>query len=82
MRCDVIAKGIIEAVQQLGLNLPLVVRLQGTEVDAAKKLISESGLRMFSIDDLDLAATKAVQMSKIVDMGRKAGVNVKFELPI
>ncbi|KAI9348787.1 ATP-grasp domain-containing protein [Zopfochytrium polystomum] len=82
MRCDIIAQGIIEAVKQLGLNLPLVVRLQGTEVDAAKKLIAESGLRMFSIDDLDEAASKAVQMSKIVQLGRDAGVSVKFELPI
>ncbi len=82
MRCDVIAKGIIAAVSQLGLNIPLVVRLQGTEVDAAKKLIKESGLRMFSIDDLDLAASKAVKMSNIVAMARTAGVDVKFELPI
>ncbi|KAJ3414755.1 beta' subunit [Chytridiales sp. JEL 0842] len=82
MRCDVIAQGIIDAVKQLGLNLPLVVRLQGTEVDAAKKLIANSGLRMFSIDDLDKAASKAVQMSKIVEMGKKAGVTVKFELPL
>ncbi|KAJ3281076.1 hypothetical protein HK104_000231 [Borealophlyctis nickersoniae] len=82
MRCDIIAQGIITAVNQLGLNLPLVVRLQGTEVDAAKKLIRESGLRMFSIDDLDEAAQKAVKMSKIVGMAREAGVQVKFELPI
>ncbi|KAJ3394275.1 hypothetical protein HDU84_009030 [Entophlyctis sp. JEL0112] len=82
MRCDVIAQGIIEAVNQLGLNLPLIVRLQGTEVAAAKKLIAESGLRMFSIDDLDAAASKAVQMSKIVELGRQAGVEVNFELPI
>ncbi|KAI8917853.1 ATP-grasp domain-containing protein [Powellomyces hirtus] len=82
MRCDIIAQGIISAVNQLGLNLPLIVRLQGTEVDAAKKLIKESGLRMFSVDDLDVAASKAVQMSNIVGMARKAGVQVKFELPI
>ncbi|KAJ3322008.1 hypothetical protein HDU76_013972 [Blyttiomyces sp. JEL0837] len=82
MRCDIIAQGIIEAVRQLGLNLPLVVRLQGTEVGAAKKLIQESGLRIISIDDLDIAAQKAVQMSHIVKLGRQAGVNVKFELPI
>ncbi|KAI9351339.1 ATP-grasp domain-containing protein [Obelidium mucronatum] len=82
MRCDVIAQGIIEAVNQLGLSLPLIVRLQGTEVEAAKKLIAESGLRMFSIDDLDAAASKAVQMSKIVELGRQAGVEVNFELPI
>ena len=82
MRCDIIAQGIITAVNQLGLNLPLIVRLQGTEVEAAKKLIKESGLRMFAIDDLDVAAKKAVQMSKIVGMARDAGVQVKFELPI
>ncbi|RKO87113.1 ATP-grasp domain-containing protein [Blyttiomyces helicus] len=82
MRCDIIAEGIISAVHQLGLNLPLIVRLQGTEVDAAKKLIKESGLRMFSIDDLDDAASRAVQLSKIVGMARQAGVQVKFELPI
>ncbi|KAJ3137640.1 hypothetical protein HK100_000552 [Physocladia obscura] len=82
MRCDVIAAGIIEAVNQLGLTLPLIVRLQGTEVDAAKKLIADSGLRIISIDDLDAAASKAVQMSKIVELGRKAGVQVNFELPI
>ncbi|KAI8821070.1 ATP-grasp domain-containing protein [Fimicolochytrium jonesii] len=82
MRCDIIAEGIISAVNQLGLNLPLIVRLQGTEVDAAKKLIKDSGLRMFSVDDLDVAASKAVQMSNIVGMARKAGVQVKFELPI
>ncbi|KAJ3131508.1 hypothetical protein HDU88_003393 [Geranomyces variabilis] len=82
MRCDIIAQGIISAVSQLGLNLPLIVRLQGTEVDAAKKLIKESGLRIISVDDLDVAASKAVQMSNIVGMARKAGVQVKFELPI
>ncbi|KAJ3014737.1 UNVERIFIED_CONTAM: hypothetical protein HDU68_000156 [Siphonaria sp. JEL0065] len=82
MRCDVIAQGIIEAVNQLGLSLPLIIRLQGTEVDAAKKLIAESGLRLFAIDDLDAAASKAVQMSKIVELGRQAGVEVNFELPI
>ncbi|KAI8908365.1 ATP-grasp domain-containing protein, partial [Gorgonomyces haynaldii] len=79
MRCDIIAQGIIAAVNQLGLNLPLIVRLQGTEVEAAKKLIRESGLRMFSIDDLDEAASKAVKMSNIVALARTAGVDVKFE---
>jgi succinyl-CoA synthetase beta subunit len=79
MRCDVIAQGIIAAANQLDLQIPLIVRLQGTQVDAAKKLIKESGLRMFAIDDLDVAATKAVQLSNIVAMARKAGVTVKFE---
>jgi succinyl-CoA synthetase beta subunit len=79
MRCDVIAQGIIAAANQLDLQIPLIVRLQGTQVDAAKKLIKDSGLRMFAIDDLDLAATKAVQLSNIVAMARKADVKVKFE---
>lgn len=82
MRCDVIAQGIIDAVKQLDLTLPLIIRLQGTEVDAAKKLIADSGLRMFSIDDLDAAAARAVGMAKIVKLGREAGVGVRFELPI
>jgi succinyl-CoA synthetase beta subunit len=64
MRCDIIADGIISAVNQLGLKIPLIVRLQGTEVDKARKMIKESGLKIFSIDDLDQAAIKAVQMSQ------------------
>lgn len=79
MRCDIIAQGIIAAVKELGLKIPLIVRLQGTEADAAKKLIRESGLRMFSIDDLDEAAQKAVKLSKIVALGRSAGVGINFE---
>ncbi|KAL2919548.1 succinate--CoA ligase beta chain [Polyrhizophydium stewartii] len=79
MRCDVIAEGIISAVNQLGLKLPLIVRLQGTEVEAAKKLIRESGLRMYSIDDLDEAASRAVKLSNIVTLAKQAGVAVKFE---
>ncbi|KAI8807052.1 ATP-grasp domain-containing protein [Cladochytrium replicatum] len=79
MRCDIIAQGIITAINQLGLSLPLVVRLQGTEVEAAKKLIAESGLKIFAIDDLDEAAKTAVSLSKIVQMARHAGVGVSFE---
>jgi len=82
MRCDIIAQGIITAVQQLGLNLPLIVRLQGTKVEEARQLIRESGLRMFAVDDLDEAANRAVALSRIVGMAREVGVKVKFELPI
>ncbi|KAI8873060.1 succinate-CoA ligase [Ramicandelaber brevisporus] len=63
MRCDVIAEGIIQAVKNLGLNLPLVVRLQGTNVDAAKKMLSESGMKIISEDNLDEAARKAVALA-------------------
>jgi len=78
MRCDVIAQGIIQAVNELGLELPLVVRLQGTEVDAAKKLIAESGLSVVSVDDLDEAAKKAVAMSEVIGAGKKHGLKVKI----
>ena len=78
MRCDVIAEGIIQAVKELGLTLPLVVWLQGTEVDAAKKLIAESGLSVVSCDDLDEAAKKAVAMSSVVDAGKKHGLKVQI----
>ncbi|KAI9141521.1 hypothetical protein BKA69DRAFT_397379 [Paraphysoderma sedebokerense] len=78
MRCDVIAQGIINACKTLDLKLPLVVRLQGTEVDAAKKLIKDSKLRIISIDDLDEAAKKSVALSEIVQLARKANVNISF----
>ncbi|KAJ3125284.1 beta' subunit [Nowakowskiella sp. JEL0407] len=79
MRCDIIAEGIITAVNQLGLKIPLVVRLQGTEVEAAKKLIAQSGLRMYSVDDLDQAAKIGVSLSKIVELAKHNGIKVSFE---
>ncbi|CAJ0869869.1 1409_t:CDS:2 [Entrophospora sp. SA101] len=82
MRCDIVAKGIIQAATHLSLSIPVIVRLQGTEVEAARKLISESGLRIISVDDLDEAATKSVQLSKIVQLARNANIDVSFELPI
>jgi succinyl-CoA synthetase beta subunit len=64
MRCDVIAEGIISAVNQLKLDIPLVVRLQGTKVEEAKKMIAASGLKIYSNDDLDEAALKAVALAQ------------------
>jgi len=61
MRCDVIAEGVIEAVKQVGLNVPLVVRLEGTKVAEGKKLLEESGLNVIPADDLDDAAKKIVE---------------------
>ncbi len=60
MKCDVIAEGVIAAVKEVGLCTPLVVRLQGTNVDLGKKIISNSGLNVISADDLDDAAQKIV----------------------
>ena len=60
MRCDVIAQGIINAAKTVKLSVPLVVRLEGTNVEAGKKMIAESGLSVITADDLADAAEKAV----------------------
>jgi succinyl-CoA synthetase beta subunit len=82
MKCDIIALGLISAVKDLSLQIPLVVRLQGTNVDIAKSLMAQSGLRLISADDLDEAAAKAVKMSQILELAEVGHLNVSFELPI
>ena len=64
MRCDTIAEGVIAAVKEVGLKVPLVVRLEGTNVDLGKKIINESGLNVISANDLDDAAQKIVAAIK------------------
>ena len=61
MQCDVIANGIIEAVKQMDLTVPLVVRLEGTNVELGKQLLADSGLNLIAADGLSQAAQKAVQ---------------------
>ena len=61
MQCDVIATGIIEAVKQVDLTVPLVVRLEGTNVELGKQLLADSGLNLIAADGLSEAAQKAVQ---------------------
>ena len=58
MRCDVIAKGVVAAVVEMGLEIPVVVRLEGTNVELARKILIESGLRITPAEDLADAATK------------------------
>ena len=60
MKCDVIAEGVIAAVKETNLAVPLVVRLEGTNVELGKKIIADSGLNVISADDLDDAAQKIV----------------------
>jgi len=60
MRCDVIAEGIVSASQSLELEIPVVVRLEGTNVEKGKQILKDSGLALISADDLDDAAQKAV----------------------
>lgn len=64
MRCDVIAEGVVAAVKEMGLQVPLVVRLEGTNVEKGKQIINESGLNVIAADDLDDAAQKIVKAVK------------------
>jgi len=64
MRCDVIAEGVVTAVKDVGLKVPLVVRLEGTKVEEGKKIINESDVDVVAADDLDDAAQKIVKAVK------------------
>ncbi len=64
MKCDVIAEGVIAAVKDVGLKVPLVVRLEGTNVELGKEIINKSGLNVISADDLNDAAKKIVDAVK------------------
>jgi succinyl-CoA synthetase beta subunit len=64
MKCDVIAEGVVAAVKEVGLRVPLVVRLEGTNVDKGKEIIATSNLNVTSADDLDDAAQKIVKAVK------------------
>ena len=64
MKCDIIAEGVVAAVKEVGLKVPLVVRLEGTNVEAGKKIIRESGLNVVPADNLDDAAQKIVKAVK------------------
>lgn len=67
MRCDVIASGIVNAAKQVKLAVPLVVRLEGTNVDAGKEILRSSGINVIAAHDLDDAAIKAVSAVKAVE---------------
>jgi len=64
MRCDIIAEGVVAAVKEVGLRVPLVVRLEGTNVELGKEIIAKSNLNVVSADDLDDAAQKIVRAVK------------------
>ncbi len=64
MRCDVIAEGVVAAVKEVGLKVPLVVRLEGTNVEKGKEIINNSGLGVIAADDLGDAAAKIVKAVK------------------
>jgi succinyl-CoA synthetase beta subunit len=61
MKCDVIAAGVVDAVREVGLRVPLVVRLEGTNVNEGKDILAKSNLNVTAADDLDDAAQKIVK---------------------
>ena len=61
MKCDIIAEGVVAAAKELSIEVPLVVRLEGTNVDLGKEILNKSGLSIISADNLDDAAQKAVK---------------------
>jgi succinyl-CoA synthetase beta subunit len=79
MKCDVIANGIINAAKEIGIRKPIVIRLQGTNVEKAKLLIEGCGFKMILANDLEDAATKAVGVADIAAQAEKIAVDVKFE---
>ncbi len=60
MRCDVLAKGVVEAAKKIKLKVPLVVRLAGTNFEKGKEILEKSGLKILSASDLNDAANKIV----------------------
>ena len=64
MKCDVIAEGVVAAVREVRLSVPLVVRLEGTNVDLGKRILSESGLPIISASTMSDAAEKAVTAAR------------------
>jgi succinyl-CoA synthetase beta subunit len=64
MKCDTIAAGIITAVKDVGINVPLVVRLEGTNVELGRKMLSESGLNILTGADMQEAAARVVSAAK------------------
>jgi succinyl-CoA synthetase beta subunit len=63
LRCDVLAQGVIAAVKELGVRMPIIIRMEGTNVDEGKRLLKESGLNFTTADSMDEAAEKAVLLA-------------------
>ena len=64
VRCDVVASGIVSAVSEVGVDIPVIVRLKGNNSEEAKQILAESDLNIISADDLSSAAELAVKNSK------------------
>jgi succinyl-CoA synthetase beta subunit len=64
LRCDRLAAGVIAAIRNLGLRLPVVVRMEGTNVELGRRMLAESGLPLTNADDMGDGATKAVALAR------------------
>ena len=64
MRCDILAQGVVDAAKEININVPLVVRLAGTNFIEGKEILDNSGLKLISADNLDDAAQKIVEAIK------------------
>jgi succinyl-CoA synthetase beta subunit len=63
LRCDVLAQGVIAAVKELGVPVPIVIRMEGTNVDEGKRLLRESRMNFTTADSMSEAATRAVELA-------------------
>ena len=79
MKCDIIAQGIINAATKIGMEKPIIIRLKGTNVEQAKEMINNSEHKMIVTDDLDDAATRAVNVASIVTEAEEADLKVYFK---
>ena len=64
VRCDFVAEGLVAATKNLAVRVPIVARLQGTNLEEGQRIIKESGLKIYSFDELDPAAQKVVELTK------------------
>lgn len=79
MKCDVIATGIINAAKEIGMKKPIIIRLQGTNVEKANELIANCGFSFILADDLDDAAAKAAGVAEIVSRAGDLKLGIQFE---
>ncbi len=82
MRCDTVAAGLVKAVEILSLKKPLVVRLQGTNLEQGKQLLNASSLKIIPADDLEEAASRSCKIAEIVSLAKKQHLDVNFSLPL
>ena len=85
MRCDVLAQGVINAAKEINLNIPLVVRLAGTNFKEGKAILDQSGFKILSATDLNDAAKKVIEAHKgklLIESRINKGSKFTLKLPI